>query len=192
MELNHSGRGLPWTIAREMVHTQQDYPWLGSMTGGPKFLRGTLLRQSIMEGSADFIAELLTGQPKRNTYAESHEAELWGEFRRDAKSKDYSLWLYNGWNAKALGDRPADLGYWMGYRITKSYYEHAADKRQAIQDILTIRDFDKFLAASGYTGGAMSGAVPVIRSSYYACAVEPVLDLPAHCARATFPNRIFA
>jgi len=29
----------------------------------------------------------------------------------------------------------------------------SADKRQAIEDILTIRDFDKFLAASGYTGG---------------------------------------
>ena len=35
-------------------------------------------------------------------------------------SVNYSLWLYNGWNAKALGDRPPDLGYWMGYRITKS------------------------------------------------------------------------
>ena len=153
MELNHSVNGLPWTIAHEMVHTQQDYPWLGSLTGGPKFLRGTLLRQSIMEGSADFIAELITGQPKRNRYAESHEGELWRQFRRDAGSKDYSQWLYNGWNARALGDRPADLGYWMGYRITKSYYEQAADKRQAIEDILTIRDFDRFLAASGYTGG---------------------------------------
>ena len=158
-------RGLPWTIAHEMVHTQQDYPWLGSMTGGPTFLRGTLLRRSIMEGSADFIAELLTGQPKRNTYAESHEAELWRQFRRDANSKDYSQWLYNGWNAKALGHRPADLGYWMGYRITKSYYERAADKRQAIREILTIRNFDRFLAASHYNGGAIDSSASAARNA---------------------------
>jgi hypothetical protein len=38
----------------------------------------------------------------------------------------------------------------MGYRITQAYYDRAPDKRQAITDILSIRDFDAFLAASGY------------------------------------------
>ena len=37
---------------------QQHYPFWGSLTGGPRFLRATVLRQSIVEGSADFIAEV--------------------------------------------------------------------------------------------------------------------------------------
>jgi hypothetical protein len=47
----------------------------------------------------------------------------------------------------------------MGYRITKSYFERASDKRQALRDILTIKDFDRFLAASGYDGGASPARV---------------------------------
>jgi len=136
-------------VAHEFVHTQQDYPWIGILTGGPSFLRGTLLRQSIMEGSANLVAELVTGVPNRNEYAEAHEAELWSEFSREMHGKDYSRWLWNGGNPRR-GDRPADLGYWIGYRITKSYYDRAADKPRAIHDILTIRDFDRFLTASGY------------------------------------------
>lgn len=154
MELNNSVASLPRVVAHELVHTQQDFPLLGSMTGGPSFVRGTLLRHSIMEGSANFLASLLMGRADTNAWAESHEAELWAEFRRNAHSHDYDRWLYNGWNRKALGDRPPDVGYWMGYRITQSYYEHAADKKQAIEDILSIRDFDRFLAQSKYAGGA--------------------------------------
>ena len=136
-------------VAHEFVHTQQDYPWIGILTGGPSFLRGTLLRQSIMEGSANLIAELVTGVPSRNEYAETHEAELWADFSREMHDKDYSRWLWNGGNPKR-GDRPADLGYWIGYRITKAYYDRAADKARAIHDILTIRDFDRFLTESAY------------------------------------------
>jgi len=96
------------TVAHEFVHTQQDYPWIGIFTGGPSFLRGTLLRQSIMEGSANLIAELVTGAPTHNEYAEAHEAELWADFAREMHGKDYSRWLWNGGNPKR-GDRPADL-----------------------------------------------------------------------------------
>jgi Predicted Zn-dependent protease (DUF2268) len=140
-------------VAHEFVHTQQDYPWIGILTGGPSFLRGTLLRQSIMEGSANLIAELVTGVPSRNEYGEAHEAELWTEFSREMHGKDYSRWLWNGGNPRR-GELPADLGYWIGYRITKAYYDRAADKPRAIHDILTIRDFDRFLTASGYAATA--------------------------------------
>jgi uncharacterized protein YjaZ len=103
-----------------------------------------------MEGSANLIAELVTGAPNHNQYAEAHEAELWADFSREMHGKDYSRWLWNGGNPKR-GGRPADLGYWVGYRITKSYYDRAADKARAIHDILTIRDFDRFLTAGGYS-----------------------------------------
>jgi len=150
-ELNATAKGLSWIIAHELAHTQQNYPLWGSMTGGPAFLRATVLRQAITEGSADLVAEVLTGKPKREPYAESHEATLWNDFRRDLHSRDYTLWFYNG-RSSARGERPPDLGYWIGYRIAKAYYERQSDHARAIHDILTIRDFDAFLASSGYDG----------------------------------------
>src|SRR5690606_15842616 len=153
MERNRSSEGLPWLVAHELVHTQQRYPALGMLTGGPRFLRGSVLRHSIAEGAADFIAELATGRAVRNQYAESRERQLWEQFKPDAATKDYGPWLYNGGREDRPEDVPPDLGYWIGYRITKSFYEKAADKREALNDILSIRDFAAFLEESGYKGG---------------------------------------
>ncbi|CAN5388652.1 hypothetical protein BH09GEM1_BH09GEM1_38810 [soil metagenome] len=145
------------TIAHEFIHTQQHYPLMGTMTGGPRFMRGSLLRHSIKEGSANLIAELLTGTRQGNAYGETHAAALWREFLAVMRDTNYDRWLYNGWNAKALGERPPDLGYWMGYQISKAYYDKATDKRRAIHEMLSIRDFDQFVAESGYTGVALTG-----------------------------------
>lgn len=151
-ERQGSTHGMVMTLLHEFVHTQQHYPVIGMLTGGPQILRGSVLRHSIAEGSADFLVELVTGEPRHNAYAEAHEAELWARFRRDMHGTDYSQWLYNGQHP-ARGNMPPDLGYWMGYRITKAYYENAHDKPQAVRDILNIRDFDDFLRRSGYDGG---------------------------------------
>ena len=53
---------------------------------------------------------------------------------------------------KPPGDRPNDLGYFVGYRIAAAYYARAADKRQAICAIVSARggDVKAILAASGY------------------------------------------
>ncbi len=59
---------------------------------------------------------------------------------------DISNWIYNASSAK---DRPADLGYYIGYLITQSYYRNAKDKRQAVYDILNIQDARAFYEASG-------------------------------------------
>ncbi len=150
-ELTNKTGGLTRTIVHELMHVQQDYPAWGAFSGGPEFIRGTLLRQAVKEGSADFLAELVLGpfRGTRELWGAAHEAELWDEFQHDMHGKDYSRWLYNGWN-HALGSRPVDIGYYVGYRIAQAYYDHATDKRQAIRDILTIHDFDAFLAKSGY------------------------------------------
>jgi hypothetical protein len=42
------------------------------------------------------------------------------------------------------------MGYYMGYKIVQSYYNNAKDKRQAIKDILEIKDVRKFYEASKY------------------------------------------
>ena len=48
---------------------------------------------------------------------------------------------------------PTDLGYWVGYRITKAYYQHTSDKRQALREILGMTDPKAFLARSGWYPG---------------------------------------
>ena len=53
----------------------------------------------------------------------------------------------------ASSTRPADLGYYVGYKITQAYYTRQSDKRRALKDILQIGDFAKFLQASGYGAG---------------------------------------
>jgi hypothetical protein len=129
---------LPHIVAHELIHFEQKSPEAK-----------TLLAMSIREGSADFLAELISGRHINahvHAYANPREAELWREFQGRMHGKDAAGWLYS----PAAGGRPQDLGYWMGYKIAKAYYDRAADKKQAIRDILEIKDYDAFLAKSGY------------------------------------------
>jgi hypothetical protein len=131
---------IPHIVAHELIHYQQKYP---------RQQRPTLLSQAIREGSADFLAELISGRHINghvHAWADPRAAELWAEFRERMHGTDMAGWLYGGSDA---GDRPADLGYWMGYRIAAAYYAGAVDKRQAIHDILNITDFAGFLERSG-------------------------------------------
>lgn len=138
---------LPTIVAHELVHYQQNYS--ASVT--------SLLAQSIREGSADFVGELLTGRTINETiraYGDAHEAEVWRDFSAVMNGSDVSQWLYNGATITPSSTRPADLGYYVGYKISAAYYARQGDKRAALRDILRIGDFTKFLEASGYHGGA--------------------------------------
>lgn len=131
---------IPYIVAHELIHYQQKYP------AGERALLGSV----IGEGSADFIAELIAGKHINghlHDYGNPRERELWIEFKRSMATNDRSLWLYNGNDIK---DRPADLGYYIGYKIAEAYYKNAADKKQAVRDILEIKDFEAFLKASRY------------------------------------------
>jgi Predicted Zn-dependent protease (DUF2268) len=133
---------LPTIVVHEFVHTLQ----------GKRSRGSTLLSAALNEGSAEFITELVTGKRLTNpayAYGDAREAELWSEFEAAMDSSDVSAWLFQG--ERSVG-RPADLGYWMGYRITKAYYDRAADKSAAVREILTFSDPKAFLRASGYKG----------------------------------------
>lgn len=133
---------LPTIVAHELIHFQQKTPLQQRLS--------TLLGQSINEGSADFIAELISGGNINThlfTYGDPREKQLWEEFKSEMNGKDTKKWLYNG---NSIKDRPADLGYYIGYKITESYYKQATDKRLAIKAILEIKDFQQFLKDSGY------------------------------------------
>ena len=127
----------------EYVHTQQN-------GGYPKILLG----KAIEEGSCDFITELVIGkllQKNYIVYGREHEATLKEEFKNEMLSNNYSNWLYNGSVAKTV----ADLGYFMGYSICKSYYKNATDKKKAIKEIIELNYSDStavedFLKRSNY------------------------------------------
>jgi uncharacterized protein YjaZ len=69
-------------------------------------------------------------------------------FVADQDKSDLANWLYN-----TTPGKPGDLGYWVGYRIVKTYYQRAPDKRQALRDILEMTDPKAFLAKSGWYPG---------------------------------------
>jgi hypothetical protein len=133
---------IPFIVAHESIHYQQKF----SLTGG----EWSLLGKALNEGGADFIAELIAGEhinPHLHEYGNPREKELWLEFKKEMNGTSAKNWLYQGNEAK---DKPADLGYYIGYKIIESYYKKAADKKQAVKDILEIKNFDEFLKLSGY------------------------------------------
>lgn len=135
--------GLANMVVHESIHFQQKWP-----NSTP-----TLLQQSIFEGAADFLAELVTGKPaneKAYDYGKAHEAALKKEFEERMDKKDYQDWLYG---TSGKDDRPNDLGYWIGYEIVKAYFNKATNKHQAVREILTVQDCHALLKASGYMEG---------------------------------------
>ena len=131
-------------IAHEYIHVQQSSALADDE-------HPTVLEGSLVEGAAEFMGEKISGavgDPGIWAEAKGREDQIETAFVADEGKTDLSNWLYNG-----TIDKPGDLGYWVGYRIVKAYYQHAADKRQAIRDILEMTDPKAFLAKSGWRPG---------------------------------------
>ncbi|HMV48101.1 MAG TPA: hypothetical protein PLD20_24975 [Blastocatellia bacterium] len=133
---------IPPLVAHESIHFQQKYP-----------LQGGLLCNCLKEGSADFLGELSSGRlikrmQETHVWANARERELWEEFQKDMPvANSTGRWLYGSSGGK---DRPVDLGYWMGYKISEAHYKNSADKKQAVHDILIVKDCQQLLKASRY------------------------------------------
>jgi len=141
-EMYRDPASLPGIVSHELIHFQQRYP------------SEPLLEHSFMEGTADFVGEMISGRQINNDahrYGIAHEAELWKEFSAHFDNKDYFPWMY----ARPTDGKPNDLGYFIGYRIAQAYYNKASDKTQAIRDIITARGghVREVLAMSGYAPG---------------------------------------
>lgn len=134
-------------IAHEYVHVQQP---LAQVEG----MRDSVLHAALVEGAAEFVTERMTGSvayPILHQWARGRETELETAFlaEKDGEANG-SRWLYNqqgkdGW--------PGDLGYWVGYRVAKSYYNKAPDKAAALREIIEMQDPAAFLTASGWSPG---------------------------------------
>lgn len=131
-------------VSHEYVHTQQ------ISSGDKNAIRCDLLYAVMQEGFCDFIGELTTGSKINKVaqeYGDKHEKELWTAFKNELCNENIKNWLYNYSTVK---DKPADLGYYIGYKIAKEYYNNAPDKKQAVIDIIEMKDPIKFLQLSKY------------------------------------------
>jgi uncharacterized protein YjaZ len=128
-------------VAHECVHTQQP------KSIDPIAIKCELLYRTMREGSADFIAELVSGNEKINEYGDKNENQIWTNFKNELCNENSNNWLYNYSTVK---DKPADLGYFVGYKIAKEYYNNTADKKQAVNDIIDMKNPIRFLELSKY------------------------------------------
>jgi hypothetical protein len=134
-------------IAHEYAHLQQ-FP-----EGGEDTMPDTVLKQSLVEGVAELIAELTSGEASEShlqRWTQGRQREIGEGFLSDVDGTDLKPWLYNG---VGTPEKPGDLGYWVGYGIAKSYYTHARDKRAAIKTLLELKDPKGILAHSGWKPG---------------------------------------
>ena len=135
---------LPGLTIHELMHFQQNYQDIEN--------NETVLAQVISEGVCDFLVELCSGKELQNSnlmYLSDVENEqrIMNDLKNDLFSDDNSKWLYNG---GGINDRPHDLGYTVGYLISKSYYELALNKQKAVFELLNTNDFLSILKASDY------------------------------------------
>jgi hypothetical protein len=137
-------------IIHELTHFQQvvavGYEKYKALFGPEKSLLGLCIR----EGTAEFFAHLVTGeitQGEAVEYTKKHESHLWEQFREEHVGSETGDWM---WSEPSDPEQPRHVGYVMGFLIVEAYYEHAADKPKAVQEILSVTDYVAFLEQSDY------------------------------------------
>jgi hypothetical protein len=131
---------LPNTVAHELIHSNQN-----GMKQDTSLLHGVLV-----EGMADFIGELISGHnanERLHVWAKGKEKQIWADFEKEMYLRRSYNWIAN--SNQETADKPADLGYWVGYQICKAYYNKSTDKIKAINDMLNIKDYKVFYELSG-------------------------------------------
>jgi Predicted Zn-dependent protease (DUF2268) len=122
-------------VLHEFVHTVQTVR------------NDALLQHCIMEGTADFIAEVVNQKSLTETYpggyidfGNKNEKSVWTEFKKYIYSSEinnkYFDWIYGLKGRTINGVQKKDLGYFMGYTICRAYYKKATDKKKALREII--------------------------------------------------------
>ncbi|TDQ80155.1 hypothetical protein [Sphingobacterium yanglingense] len=147
--------GLEFIAVHEYIHTQQK-----------KSSSNYVLKQAIREGSCDFMAELVIGRPLTINYIKYGYANYQKSFdllRKDLVNPNLNNWFYN-YDVSTI----KDLGYFMGYVISKKYYENSLDPSQAIKEIIELDYADdeavfSFLNKSGVFDESLDYAGELIK-----------------------------
>lgn len=128
----------------EFVHTQQNTPWAYD-----------LLSQSLFEGSAEFMAELASGQKSIQPsmqYGTENDEQVQKAFTKEMFSPHYYNWIWNNTNNQF---NTRDLGYYVGYAISKKHYEQSSNKELAIKELIELdytnpQSIEAFVQKTGY------------------------------------------
>jgi hypothetical protein len=137
-------------LVHELTHFQQvvavGYEKYKRLFNPEKSLLGLCIR----EGTAEFFANLATGditQDEAVEFTEANEERLWTQLQTEMHGRETGDWM---WSTPSDSMQPRHVGYVMGMLIVKSFYERAGDKAQAVRDILGVTDYQAFLDQSGY------------------------------------------
>lgn len=137
-------KDLAFLNVHEYVHSQQ------TATGGYD-----LLSQSVFEGSAEFIAEIVIKQASIQpaiAYGKANDDKVKARFSEELFSPSYFNWIWNSTDNE-FGTR--DLGYYIGYAIVSKFYEAVSDKDAALKTIIELDYTDRakveaFVQSTGY------------------------------------------
>ncbi|MGX7896854.1 hypothetical protein [Tsuneonella sp. HG222] len=142
-------------FVHETVHTLQSSP--SSAVEGD-----IMLASALQEGTADYVASLVTGSipdAERAQWAAARADWVLAQFAADraivmdpARSQAERDTAFRRWFANAGRSPvgwPSELGYWVGMRIAESYVARADDPHAAIRTLLSFDDPAAILTGSG-------------------------------------------
>jgi hypothetical protein len=148
---------LVYLVVHEYIHAQQPEEVIKD---DPLEWKRSVLEHSLVEGVAEFVGELISGSASNThlqVWTRGREKEISAAFREQMNGTDVNKWLYNGVGTRR---KPGDLGYWVGYRIAKCYYERAVDKGAAVRQLVELKDAQMILAAGCLPDERRQGAAP--------------------------------
>jgi hypothetical protein len=149
-------------LAREAIRPPHPItsrlPWTADPDG--------LLSRALREGAADFLATLITGEhpaPQLLKLDARRERDLWGAFSLALDRDRAEGWFQEeGTRADASdeGALPPGAGRLMGYRILHAFWARSNDPREALREIVAMRDLEEILERSRYAGSVPEGGLP--------------------------------
>lgn len=106
--------------------------------------RFNLLEISLLEGSADYISNMLLGDEyilddARNIYGDKNVTTLLQSFERTMLTHDYGPWLYT-----PIETMPMDMGYWVGAKLAEAYIKNGG----SLLALLALEDAGDIFAKS--------------------------------------------
>jgi len=118
-----------FNTVHEYIHTQQKTT-----------IGDNLLSQCVLEGVAEFVAVKATGKLStapavKYGYEKENIEKIRARFETHLFNTFSGFWLYN--NAENEF-KVRDMGYYIGYVICEKYYNKAANKKQAIKEMIEL------------------------------------------------------
>lgn len=132
---------IPLTAVHEYIHTQQK-----------RWENGSIIQLCVAEGVAEFISTLITHKPLSPPvkFGKEHPDKVLETFMYEMlRNDDVWNWL---WSENENNLEVNDLGYYIGYEICERYFIQAADKKQAIKDLIELDYSDEVAFAKMVDG----------------------------------------